>query len=195
MPLTQPGAPCPYCKGKGVPHYERLVRLGIFDDPLKSIIYQIKYHNRWSLAEHLAERMWRHAPIREVLERVDCLVAVPLHPLREIHRGYNQAQLIAARLARRSKLRLIKPLVRLRNTSSQTRLPSRARRDANLKDAFGLLNASVVSGKKIAIVDDVTTSGATLQSVARTLKPADPAEMYAIVAAIADPKHYDFQMI
>lgn len=195
MPVAQHDAPCPYCQGRGVPHYERIVRLGVFDDPLKAMIHQIKYHHQWRLAEYLAERLWGQEAAQALLAESDCLVAVPLHPLREIFRGYNQAQLIAARLARRSRLKLARPIVRVRNTPTQTRLHSRAKRDENLREAFGLINPRCIRGKRVGVVDDVTTSGATLQSVARTLREAEPASLSAVVVAIADPKHYDFQLI
>src|SRR5262245_24642180 len=57
MPLAEHGAPCPHCGGKGHKPFERIVRLSIFDDPVKHLIHQIKYHNRWPLAEFLAERL------------------------------------------------------------------------------------------------------------------------------------------
>lgn len=195
MPLAQAGAPCPYCYGKGVPHYERLVRLGIFDDPLKAMIHRLKYHNQWALARFLTRRLWEKQQIRSVLIECDCIVAVPLHALRQIMRGYNQAELLAKGLAQKSGRKLVKPIVRSRNTPSQVRLSSRAKRDENLKDAFGLIQQKCVQGRRVVVVDDVTTSGATLQSVARTLKLAKPASLVAIVVAIADPKHYDFQLI
>lgn len=194
-PLARAGDPCPFCQDKGVPHYDRIVRLGVFDDPLKSMIHQIKYHGRWGLAEYLAEQLWRLTRVRSLLIESDCIVAIPLHPLRQIHRGYNQAQLIARRLARRSGRKLVHPIIRIRNTASQTRLRSRAKRDENLKDAFGLMNSRCIRDRRVIVIDDVTTSGATLQSVARTLREAHPAGLNAVVVAIADPRHYDFQMI
>ena len=101
-PVAQRGDPCPFCDDKGVPHYERILRLGVFDDPLKSLIHQIKYHNRWSLAEQLADRLYAKPAVKALLDDCDGIVPVPLHPLRHIARGYNQAELIARRLAKRS---------------------------------------------------------------------------------------------
>src|SRR5439155_4371835 len=57
MPLPAHGAPCPYCFGKGVPHFDRVIRLGIYEHPLKQIIHHLKYHRRWPLGEHLADRL------------------------------------------------------------------------------------------------------------------------------------------
>lgn len=194
-PVAQHDAPCPFCEGKGVPHYDRIVRLGVFDDPLKELIHQIKYHGRWTLAEYLAERLWARPRVRALLAETDRLVPVPLHPLRHIGRGFNQAQLIANRLARRSGVKLARPAIRIRNTPSQTRLRSRAKRDENMSDAFGLIRPASIAGRRVVVVDDVTTSGATLLSLARVLKEAEPESLSALVLAVADPRHYDFQVV
>src|SRR4051794_6443503 len=57
MPLPQHVSPCPHCESKGVAHYERVIRLGVFQDPLKHLIHQMKYHRRWAIAEMLAHRL------------------------------------------------------------------------------------------------------------------------------------------
>ena len=137
------GRAVPVLRRRGVPHFERVVRLGVFDDPLKSLVHQIKYHNRWSLAEYLADRCCARpaesgAAGRLRRDRARC----PLHPLRHIARGYNQAELIARRLAQRS-----------RQEAAARRSPASAARPRrrtctpgpsaleNLRDAFGLINA------------------------------------------------------
>jgi ComF family protein len=195
MPLARDGDPCPYCTGSGVHPFDRIVRLGVFDGPLKDLIHRMKYHGDWSLAEALADRLWAQDRVRALLSESDALLAVPLHPLRQIARGYNQAQVIAARLARRGRIRVITPAVRLRNTDTQTQLSSQAGRLDNLKDAFGLVRPRAVTGRRIVLVDDVMTSGATLRSLARALRRAKPASISAIVLAVADPKGRGFEAI
>ena len=133
-------APCPFCLGEGLFPFECVLRLGVFAAPLKDLIHQIKYHHRWTLAEYLADRLAASAPVQRLLEEADRIVAVPLHPLRHMSRGYNQAQLVAKRLGKRTRRKLISPAVRLLNTETQTQLHSREKRIKNLRDAFGLVD-------------------------------------------------------
>lgn len=197
MPLVEEGAPCPYCEGDGVPHYEHILRLGIYSDPIKHLVHHVKYHGRWALAEFLADRLARRPGVRALLDDADCLVPVPLHRLRQVTRGYNQAEVIARVLAKRSRgrLRVARPVVRLRNTETQTHLHSRARREENLRDAFGLVDGWCVHEQRVVVVDDVITTGATLQSFARALQPAKPQKLSAVLLAIADPEGRDFEVI
>ncbi len=174
---------------------ERGVCLGVFRDPLRHLIYAMKYHRRWTVAERLADRLLAQPAVSRVLAGVDCVVPVPLHRLRQVTRGFNQAEVIARRLAKRAGKRLSRPVVRLRNTETQTHLHSRAKREENLRDAFALVDPASIAGKHLTIVDDVMTTGATLKSFARCLKQAEPASLSAIVIAMADPKRRGFEII
>ena len=124
----------------------------------------------------------------------DVVVPVPLHRLRQIGRGYNQAEVVARRLASRCRKKLARPVVRLRNTESQTNMPSATQREQNMRDAFALLEDRHVRGKHVVVVDDVMTTGATLRAVAQALRPARPASLCAVVLAVADPKGRDFKV-
>ncbi|QOV89079.1 ComF family protein [Humisphaera borealis] len=197
MPLGQHGDPCPYCEGKGEPNFERIVRLGVYSDPIRHLVYRMKYHGRWSLAEFFADRLIEQERVKALLTETDCLIPVPLHRWRQIGRGYNQADVLARRLSKQTGKDpcVAYPLVRVRNTEAQIRVRARSKREENLKQAFGLTDAAAIEGKHVVIVDDVMTTGATLQSVARTLKQGKPASLSAIVIAIADPKRRDFELM
>ena len=195
MPLTEHGAPCPYCLGKGAPFFDRIVSIGMFQEPLRSLIHRAKYSGDWPLAELLADRLMEKESVRGLLGQTDCLVAVPLHYGRQVGRGFNQAQVIAQRMGRRCGVKSVKPVVRKRRTETQTYLHSQARRAENVQNAFRLTRPGCVAGKHVVLVDDVMTSGATLFEMARTLKPAGAASLSALVLAVADPKGRGFEAI
>jgi ComF family protein len=195
MPVAQPGAPCPHCEGHGTKPFQMIVRLGVFDDPLRHLVHKIKYRGCWTLAEFLADRLVEQERTTGLLTETNVLVPVPLYHWRHMSRGYNQAELIARRIGRRRGIKVAKALVRLLNTETQTRFHSKEARFENLRDAFGLLKPRAVQGRHVVLVDDVMTTGATLQSAARVLMEAEPASLSAIVVAIADPRHRGFEQI
>jgi ComF family protein len=194
-PLAYVDAPCPYCRGKGLPLFERIACIGTFDEPMRRVVHSIKYHGAWPLAEYLADELIKQGSAKAILKRTDLLVPVPLHPLRSLSRGYNQAQIIARRLGKKFRIKMREPLVRLRHTETQTQFHSRARRMENVKDAFGLARARCVRGKHVVLVDDVMTTGATLLSAARELRKGSPASISALVLAVADPKGHQFSAV
>ena len=122
----------------------------------------------------------------------DRIIPVPLHPFRHFQRGYNQADVIASRLG---STRLLRPIKRLRNTPTQTHLHSHEKRIENLRHAFSLTDPESIAGQRVLVIDDVMTSGATLQSIARALVPAKPKSLHALVLAIADPKGRHFEAV
>ena len=192
MPIAQADAPCPRCLGKGLYPYKCIGRLCIYDDPIKTIVHQFKYHRRWPLAEWLADCLLGQPRTKTLLKEINLIIPVPLHRRRQFARGYNQAKVIAARISKKARLDLAQPLIRVRNTEQQTAQTSQNARHANVRDAFALRNPKAIEGKHVLVVDDVLTTGATLQAVGRTLLAAKPASLCAIVLAVADPRHRDF---
>ena len=190
------GSACPFCTGDGIYPLESIIALGSFRDPLRKIVHEMKYHHRWPLAETLADRMLAESRVRELLDEIDVLVPIPLHWSRQILRGYNQADALARRLARHGRgLKVAYPLARLKNTHPQTTVRSLADRTENLRNAFGLVSPKSVANKRIALVDDVKTTGSTLKAAARALQEADPVCVHAIVLAAADPRRRDFETV
>ena len=116
----------------------------------------------------------------QVLAGADAVVPVPLHAARERSRGFNQARELAQHLS----LPVLDALVRTRNTSAQADLP-KARRDANVRGAFALTRGVDVDGLVLVLVDDVSTTGATLNACAEPLLDAGAREVRALTAARA----------
>jgi competence protein ComFC len=188
------GGSCPFCHGSGIPPFRQVVSLGPFREPLRDMVHEMKYHHRWPLAETLGDRMLREKRIRDLLDEIDVLIPMPLFWSRQIRRGYNQADALARRLAKHKKsLAVANPIIRLKNTPGQTTVNSAADRAANVRFAFGLVNPKPIKGKRVALVDDVLTTGSTLKSAARAMEEAEPASISAIVLAVADPRRRDFQ--
>jgi ComF family protein len=196
-PVVTNGAPCPWCRGEGVYPFKYIARLGRFGDPLRPVIHAMKYRGGWPLARRVAERMAEQTSVRKILEEADVLVPAPLHWMRQIARGYNQADVLARGLGRASgkKIKIIQAVRRVRRTVSQTAITSRTEREENVRDAFAAKLSRAVMGKRVVVVDDVMTTGATIQGVARALLELEPESICAVVVASGDPKGQDFQAI
>jgi len=152
------------------------------DDPLNDIIRQLKYDRRAALAQGLADRMALVLSSYPWLKHIDMIVPVPLHPSRVRSRGYNQSQLLAEHLGNMFGLPVVsKVLARIRPTESQTRLNQEQRRK-NVAGAFRVPFPEEIEGKRILLVDDVVTTGATLDECARTLEKSGAMTVHAAAA-------------
>ena len=152
--------------------------IGPYEDTLKAIVHALKYDRRPTIARHLAQRM--RTAGADVLDGADAAVPVPLHRSRERERGFNQAHA----LARHLDLPVMDALVRVRKTAAQADLPA-ARRAANVRGAFALRPGTSVEGLVVVLVDDVSTTGATLNACAAPLLHAGAKEVRALTAARA----------
>lgn len=195
FPLVLKGDPCPRCRGRGFGRIRHIARLGVFDAPLRDLVHRMKYHRRWGLCADLADRLLARTDIRDLLVSADVVVPVPLHWRRSLSRGFNQAELLADHLTRHTNRYVVDALRRRRSTPTQTSQPSVSSRIRNVRDAFELHRPLTVAGRRVLLVDDVMTTGATLREAARALLPAGPACIDAIVLAVADPKGRDFAAI
>ena len=146
---------------------------------MKEIIHALKYERRRSIAAPLGELM--RVTGARLLKDAVVVVPVPLHPRRQYQRGFNQAD----DLARQLGLPVAPLLKRVVHTQSQSELPKDQRR-ANVKDAFEFRSdaRSLIPDPRIVVlVDDVSTTGSTLDACARVLKSAGVREVRAITAA------------
>jgi ComF family protein len=141
----------------------------------------LKYRGRSDLGARLGAVMAEEA--RHLASAVDVVIPVPLHARRLAERGYNQSALIAEPVARRiGALHLPCALDRVRDTPRQTALP-RAPRLANLRKAFAVRKPGFVRGCRVLLVDDVRTTGATLEACAEALDRAGVRQILAFVLA------------
>ncbi|MBA4501453.1 ComF family protein [Marinobacterium marinum] len=170
LPLPRtlaPGGLCAHCV-QTPPAFERTLAAFNYDFPISQLLPNIKYqrqpaHLGW-LARVLAAYLQQHYED----DWPDALMAVPMHPFSELKRGFNQAQLLAARLSQQLQLPLNDSLRKTRRTPHQAELGLNARR-GNLHHAFAVTEQPP---RHLALIDDIMTTGTTVNTLAQVLKSA-----------------------
>ena len=181
------GFRCGRCRAQP-PAYDRLLARWRYEAPLDAVLGGLKFRRLDYLGHHLGIDL--ATAFAADLAGLDLVVPVPLHWGRRLKRGYNQAERIARPLAAHLGLPLVEALRRRRATAAQSTLPRDARL-ANLAGAFeprpraaipGMAGIAGITGHRVLLVDDVATTGATLDAAAQALKRAGAAAVVALVA-------------
>lgn len=171
-PLVRPGC-CPDCQRRPPP-YAGIDAAFHYAYPVDGLIRGLKFQGRLWAAACLGELMARPL-LGETRPQLDAIVPVPLHPWRRAWRGYNQAEELARPLAAAVDLPVLATLVQRRRPTPPQTLLNRAQRRRNLRNAFRVCGE--VGGLRLALVDDVVTTGATVGELARALRNAGAAEV------------------
>jgi len=154
-----------------------------FQEPLDTFIHQLKYRGATWLADDLAALLEGVVQTHYPDVRFDAAAAVPLYPPHQRERGYNQARLLAQALGRRLRLPLLRAtLFRATFRQSQTRLTALQRAD-NVRGVFAVRERRWLNGRRILLVDDVMTTGATVRECARVLADAGAAGVWVATVA------------
>lgn len=149
----------------------------------RALVHLVKYDGRFAVAEPMGQLM--AAALARWGIRPDAVVAVPLHRVRQRQRGFNQAHHLARACAEASDLPLLTDaLQRTRHTAAQVRVGGSAARQRNISGAF--VAQAEAAGRRILVIDDVTTTGATLRACAEALRAAGAREVYALTWAKED---------
>jgi ComF family protein len=179
-------AMCPACRRRPPSAIDVARSAGDYDGALRHIIHAFKYDARRSLASPLSELLCEAGG--DLLKEASCVVPVPLHPWRRLYRGFNQAADLAGGLP----LPVVHALWRRRMTAPQTGLSAGGRR-RNVRGAFRLspllrrrVMQTMIANRIVVLVDDVRTTGATLDACAHVLKDAGAKEVRALTVARAD---------
>lgn len=176
------GAECAHCLAHA-PRFGRARAALAYDDKSKRLILPFKHGDRTDLARACGDWMARAGA--ELLAEADIVAPVPLHWRRLFTRRYNQAQLLAARIAQQADVRLAPDLLRRRRwTGSQSGLKAKERR-RNVRQAFDLSPkwAGRLDGQRVLLVDDVLTTGATVDACVRVLERAGAAGVDVLTLA------------
>jgi ComF family protein len=161
--------------------FDGIRSLSPYHGVVRQAILQFKYQNVKALAVQLAQLMGKYINSHPL--PADTLVPVPLHPRRLRERGYNQSSLLSRELSRLVPLPVVEgALLRARNTPAQTKTNSVQNRHSNVAGAFTCRGRRVV-GKRILLIEDVCTSGATLNACAIVLKSAGAISVWGLTMA------------
>jgi ComF family protein len=177
---------CAACQGRK-PAFDRARAACLYDDNSRDLILKLKHADRTDLAGLFAR--WIARASADILPELDAVVPVPLHRWRLLGRRYNQAAEIARPLARHARLAYLPDaLLRARATQSQSGKSGSGRR-RNVAGAFVVAPAwrSRIAGRRLLLVDDVLTTGATVEGCARALKGAGAARVdVAVIARVKE---------
>jgi ComF family protein len=173
---------CGYCKDLEF-HFSRAVAACRGDGVVRESIHRFKYNREMYYGPHLAEWLANAAKQWIDWNQVDAIVSVPLHPRKKRAREFNQAEYLAVALRRVFQVPVLdRNLRRVKETVTQTSLHAKER-TANLRDAFATRDAQVLAGKRLVLVDDVFTTGATMDSCAKVLLKAGAEDVIALAVA------------
>lgn len=167
---------------EGLVNFDAAYSFGHFDASLQKLIHLFKYGKVETLADPLSRLLLRALP-RDV--NFDLVMAVPMHWRKRWERGFNQAERLAQPVAKRFGLRLANHLQRQRYTPAQASLNDRERQK-NMRGSFAVRRPKEVQGKRVLLIDDVFTTGATLRAAAGALKSAGAAHVSVLTLARVD---------
>lgn len=180
FPLDETGR-CGLCR-LGVNRFDAVYSFGAYDGTLRKLIHLFKYGRIRTLAAPLGRLL---ALTLAAGETFDAVVPMPLHWWRRWRRGFNQSELLAREVARRCGLEVTPAVRRVRATATQAGL-SNSRRRKNVAGAFEVRRPDAVRGLRVALVDDVLTTGATANACAAALKRAGARRVTVLTLARVD---------
>jgi ComF family protein len=171
---------CPACWGQNT-EIDGIRSVFRFEGTIRHAVHDLKYRSIKSIADSLANLMDNYLQDNKVPG--DFLVAVPLHSKRLKERGYNQSSLLAKRLGKITAMTVLEGcLIRVKDSLPQARTKTVDQRKRNVEKAFTCTNRDV-QGKSLILIDDVCTSGATLEACAAALKAVGAASVWGFTLA------------
>lgn len=178
-PVTIDSKYCVHCK-KEMPAFVKCVSPFLFEGDVIKLVHGLKYSNKQYYAKTMSALL-----LSCVLEQninFDIVIPVPLSQTRLRERGFNQSQALCSEFARCGFAVCDSVVVRSKNTSTQTNL-TKAERKLNVENAFSVVDKNVLKNKTVLVVDDVYTTGATLNSITQTLLKAGAKQVYGATFA------------
>jgi competence protein ComFC len=173
---------CLDCRGDEI-HFDGIARAGRYAESLRKIILAFK-NDKTELASIMVWLADTALQTSTFSQDIDFFVPVPLHWRRRLRRGYNHSYLVARGL-KHTTAKVNTDLVRIRHTEMQPMMMTVAARAKNVSGAFAVRYHHSFEGKRVCLVDDIKTTGATLNECAKTLKEAGASKVFALVLSVA----------
>ena len=164
------------------PPFGKLRAAAFYEPTLREAIHLLKYEGKRVLAKHLIKLMQRHLPGDSSGADYDLLLPIPLHKKRYRKRRFNQSELLAIAVSSVWNVAVRKDiLLRVKNTVALSRLNSQPERVETIKGAFDVRFPESIQDKRLLLIDDIFTTGATIDEAVRVLQPANPATIDVLV--------------
>lgn len=173
----------------GIQNYcDGLLCVGRYSGSLKETLRRFKFSNKSSYYRALGKLLALKIQNTKQLDSFDVIVPVPLHKSRQKHRGYNQAELMAEQIAKTLKIPCEKNLLIKSVATNSQSMSKRTERLLNLEDAFMAVNDELIADKNILLIDDIVTTGSTVNQCCKALKRAGAEKV--IAGVIATTRNY-----
>lgn len=186
---------CPVCKlrlaeNKKICGHSKyfLAAAGNYNDPLfRNLIHYFKYESFENLAPLLIKIIFKYLDnfIENEKFKNFIVIPIPLHHKREKQRGFNQSKILADEIAKKFNIEIFESLKRVKNNKPQAKLKNVGQREENMRNSFGIINPETIKDKNILLVDDVFTSGSTMNEAVKILKENGAKRIIALVLAKA----------
>lgn len=157
----------------------------IYQGYVRELILSFKFDGRYTLAEPFSQIMAQYMLEAKPFGRIDCITYVPLYTRKLEERGYNQSELLSKGVSRRLSIPVIQGLVRVSEGKPQS-LTEKKERRANIDGCFAISHQGFVRGKRILLIDDIYTTGATVNECAQVLLDGGAASVVSLTAAIVN---------
>lgn len=165
-----------------VPYFEKCVVPFFYEEPISGAVRRMKFYGMQSYADQFAA--WIAVLVRDRLAgQIDLISWVPCSRRRAWSRGFDQSKLLAQALARELELEAVCTLRKIRHNPKQSKTPNAAMRRANVLGAYQAFLPERFRGKRILLIDDVITTGATMSECGKVLKMAGSGELFCAAAA------------
>lgn len=164
-------------------YYDKLLYIYRYEKIVRKLILQYKFFDKPYLSNMFSKIILKNKKICRILKLYDIIIPVPMNKNKKIRRGYNQTELIAKELSKKLEIKIEIDLLRkVKQTKTQSKLKEKERKN-NVKDAFCVYKKNCFKGKKIILLDDIYTTGSTVNEISKILKNNGAIEILVLVIA------------